>query len=84
MRFKNAKYTFVCNREVREEFKALCKLCGLSPSDMLQEVMIEFNENTKKIAKMKDVSEVRSLLQEKMDFASNEIQYFEEHRNIEE
>ena len=83
MRFKNAKYTFVCNREVREEFKALCKVCGLSPSDMLQEVMIEFNENAKKISNMHDISEVRALLQEKMDYASNEIQQIDEHRTVE-
>lgn len=83
MRFKNAKYTFVCNRDVREEFKALCRVCGLSPSDMLQEVMIEFNENAKRIAQMKDVSEVRALLQEKVDYASNEVQQIEEHRTSE-
>lgn len=79
MRFKNAKYSFCCNKDVREEFKMYCKISGISPSDILQAVMIEFNENAKKISNMKDISEVRGLLQEKMDYVTDELQKAEEH-----
>ena len=76
---KNSNYTFRCNEVVKEEFKALCRVGKVSPSDVLQAVMMEFNENTKRIAQMKDVGEIRALLQEKMDCVSGELQHIEEH-----
>lgn len=80
---RNSNYTFRCNEDVKEEFKALCRLCKVSPSELLQSVMIEFNENTKRIAEMKDVGEIRALLREKVDLANNELQRIEEHPTFE-
>ena len=81
---KDSNYTFRCNEVVKEEFKALCRVGKVSPSDVLQAVMIEFNENTKRIANMKDVGEIRALLQEKMNYVSNEIQRLEKKQVSEE
>ena len=81
---KDSNYTFRCNEVVKEEFKALCRVGKVSPSDVLQAVMIEFNENTKRIANMKDVGEIRALLQEKMNYVSNEIQHLEKKQVSEE
>ena len=81
---KDSNYTFRCNEVVKEEFKALCRVGKVSPSDVLQAVMIEFNENTKRIANMKDVGEIRALLQEKMNYVSNETQHLEKKQVSEE
>lgn len=78
---KKDRYAIRCNREVKREFMALCRVVGVSPSDVLQSVMIEFNENTKRIANMKDITEIQALLQEKMDYASDKIQQYENNQN---
>ena len=79
MRFKNAKYTFACNEDIREEFKMLCKISNMSPSEILQGAMLEFNDNIKRISSMQDISEVRALLQEKMEVVDKEMQEIEQH-----
>ena len=81
---KNDRYAIRCNRELKKEFMALCRVVGVSPSDVIQSVMIEFNENTKRIANMKDISEIQSLLQEKMNYVSDEIQHLEKKQISEE
>lgn len=81
---KNDRYAIRCNRELKKEFMALCRVVGVSPSDVIQSVMIEFNENTKRIANMKDISEIQALLQEKMNYVSDEIQHLENKQISEE
>lgn len=84
MRYKNSKYSFNCNKEIKEEFKLYCKISGVSPSEILQAVMIEFNDNARRISNMQDITELRALLQEKMDLANNEIQQAVDHSALEE
>lgn len=74
---KDDRYSVRCNRQLKMEFMALCRVVGVSPSDVIQSIMIEFNENTKRIANMKDISEIQALFQEKINLANNEIQQYE-------
>lgn len=83
MKVKNSRYDFRVNKDTKEKFKVYCKIMNVSPSDVLSEVLEEFNSNAEKIIKMQDINELRSLLREKMDYASNEIQHMEQQRAIE-
>lgn len=73
MENKNSNYTFRCNEVLKERFKMLCKISKVSPSDVLQEVMLEFCDNAERIMQMKDVTELRQLFIDKMDIADKEI-----------
>ena len=75
---KNDKYTFRCNGELKEKFKILCKIGNVSPSDVLQNVMIEFCDNAERIMNMQDITELRQLFIDKMNIADNEIKKIEE------
>lgn len=78
MRYKDNKYSFCCNKELKEEFKTYCKICGVSPSDVLGDVMKEFVDNAKRIMEMKDVTELRQLFMDKMNTANEEIKKFKD------
>ena len=70
---KDAKYTFMLNKEQREKFKMYCKIMKVSPSDMLCEVVYNFNEDVDRIIEMKDMSEIQDMLQGKFNKATEEI-----------
>lgn len=70
---KNSKYTFRCNDKLKEDFQVFCKVGGVSPSDVLQTVMLEFNEMAQKVMAMKDVTELRDLLQSSINRANEEM-----------
>lgn len=51
-----------------------CKMMKVSPSDMLVEVVENFNNDVDKIIQMKDVSELQEMLQGKFQVANSEIE----------
>ena len=70
---KDAKYTFVINREEREKFKNYCRLVKVSPSDMLCEVVYNFNKDAEKVIKMKEIDELYDMLDGKYYEGVSEI-----------
>lgn len=78
---KDSKYTFNINKEQKEKFKAYCKMVKMSPSDILIEVIENFNNDVDKIIQMKDVSELQEMLQGKFQVASNEIELLKAKKN---
>lgn len=71
---KDSKYSFIVNREVKEKFKRYCKTLNISPSDILSEIMINFNNDVDKVIQMKDASELQAMLQGKVAKVENEIE----------
>lgn len=79
---KNDKYSFRINDEVKHRFKVYCKIMNISPSDILCEVVMNFNDDVEKIIAMKSADELRALLQGKFTRAEREIhQLLEEKKN---
>lgn len=76
---KDSSYNIRTNKELKEKFKDYCKIMNVSPSDVLLNVMIEFNDNAEKIIAMQDIKELRTLFNEKMNNADKEMQIIEEH-----
>lgn len=76
---RNSTYTFRCDEELKEKFKMLCKIGKVSPSSVLQDVMMEFCDNAEKIMNMEDITELRNLFIDKMNIADNEIKKIEEY-----
>ena len=76
---KDTTYNLRTNKELKEKFQDYCKIMNISPSDVLLNVMIEFNDNAEKIIAMRDIKELRSLFNEKMNIADKEMQCLEEH-----
>lgn len=76
---KDSSYNIRTNKELKEKFKDYCKIMNVSPSDVLLNVMIEFNDNAEKIIAMQDVKELRALFNEKMSNADKEMQVIEGH-----
>ena len=70
---KDAKYTFNINMEEREKFKMYCKLMKVSPSELLGEVILNFNADVDRIIKMKEVGELQEMMQGKFAQAQAEI-----------
>lgn len=70
---KDAKYTFLVNMEEREKFKMYCRLMRVSPSDLLGEVIFNFNRDAEKIIKMKSVDELQEMLEGKYSQGVEEI-----------
>ena len=70
---KNSKYAFRVNKEVKDKFKMYCKVINVSPSDILSEIMINFNNDVDRIIEMKSIDELQAMLQGKFDQAQLEI-----------
>lgn len=70
---KDAKYTFLVNREEREKFKMYCRVMNVSPSDLLGEVVFNFNRDAEQIIKMKDIDELQAMLEGKYIQGKSEI-----------
>lgn len=70
---KNSTYNFRINKEVKEKFKAYCKVMNVSPSDIIAEVILNFNEDVDKIIAMKNIDELQELVQGKFTRVQGEI-----------
>lgn len=70
---KDSKYAFRVNKEVKDKFKMYCKVMNISPSDILSEIMINFNNDVDKIIEMKNVDELQAMVQGKFAQAQMEI-----------
>ena len=70
---KDSKYAFRVNKEVKDKFKMYCKVINVSPSDILSEIMINFNNDVDRIIEMKSIDELQAMLQGKFDQAQLEI-----------
>lgn len=78
---KDAKYTFMVNKEEREKFKMYCRLMKVSPSDLLGEVILNFNSDVDKIIEMQNVDELQDMLQGKFTQAQMEIEHLKANKN---
>lgn len=76
---KNSKYAFRVNDEIKGKFKMYCKIVGVSPSDVLSEVMVEFNASIDKIMEMKTVDELQSMVKGQYEFVQSEIERVSSH-----
>ena len=70
---KDAKYTFLINKEEREKFKTYCRVMNVSPSDLLGEVVFNFNRDAEQIIKMKEIDELQAMLECKYVQGKKEI-----------
>lgn len=70
---KDSKYAFRVNKEVKDKFKMYCKVMNISPSDILSEIMVNFNNDVDKIIEMKNVDELQAMVQGKFAQAQMEI-----------
>lgn len=70
---KSSRYSIRCDEALKERYKKLCKVANVSPSDIIQSAMLEFCNNTERILEMKDITELRNLLQEKVDIVEESI-----------
>lgn len=70
---KDSKYAFRVNKSVKDKFKMYCKVMNISPSDILSDIMIEFNRDAEKIIKMKSVDELQEMLEGKYAQGVDEI-----------
>lgn len=70
---KDSKYAFRVNKEVKDKFKMYCKVMNISPSYILSEIMINFNNDVDKIIEMKNVDELQAMVQGKFAQAQMEI-----------
>jgi len=70
---KDSKYAFRVNKGVKDKFKMYCKVMNISPSDILSDIMIEFNRDAEKIIKMKSVDELQEMLEGKYAQGVDEI-----------
>jgi len=71
---KNSKYSFRVDEEVKDRFKMYCKIMKISPSDMLSEIMVNFNRDVDKIIQMKSVEELHAMMQGKFVQAEQEME----------
>ena len=63
---KNARYTFRVGSEIKDKFRMYCKVMNVSPSDVLTEVMVEFNNNAEQIIQMRDIAELQEMFRQKV------------------
>lgn len=70
---KDDKYSFRINKEVKDKFKAYCKVMGISPSDVLCDIMVQFNRDAEQIIRMKDIDELQLMLEGKYTQGKKEL-----------
>ena len=70
---KDSKYAFRVNKEVKDKFKMYCKVMNISPSDILSDIMIDFNNSVDKIIEMKNIDELQAMVQGKFIQVQKEI-----------
>lgn len=74
---KDDRYSFRINSDMKDKFQIYCKMLKVSPSDVLIEVVKEFNDNAEQIIKMQDVSELREMFRQKVQIGQKEIDTLE-------
>lgn len=79
---KNARYTFRVNDEVRDKFKAYCKMMNISPSDILSEIMINFINDVDRIVEMQNINELQEMVQRKFARLQSEVNKVGEQHNF--
>ena len=70
---KDSKYAFRVNKGVKDKFKMYCKVMNISPSDILSDIMIDFNNSVDKIIEMKNIDELQAMVQGKFIQVQKEI-----------
>lgn len=73
MRNKNSTYTFRVDQECKDKFKVYCRIMNVSPSDVLSEVMTDFNNVVDEIVKMKNIDDLQAMVQSKFVSVQNEL-----------
>jgi len=79
---KNSKYTFRVDEEVKDKFKMYCKIMKISPSDMLSEIMVNFNSDVDKIIQMKEVEELQAMMQGKFVQAEKDMELIKAKKEV--
>jgi hypothetical protein len=70
---KDDRYAFRVNKELKTKFKNYCRVMNVSPSDVLSEVMMDFNNVVDEIIKMKNIDELQAMVQGKFTSVQNEL-----------
>lgn len=70
---KDSKYAFRVNKGVKDKFKMYCKVMNISPSDILSDIMIDFNNSVDKIIEMKNIDELQAMVQGKFIQVQKEV-----------
>lgn len=81
MRKKNSSYTFRVDEECKNKFQIYCKMINVSPSDVLSEVMKEFNANAEEVIKMKDIDELQEMYRRKVAKGQEELDSLKANKN---
>lgn len=79
---KDDRYAIRCNSEVKQSFMTFCKIGGVSPSDVLQAVMIEFNQMAESVLAIQDVTELRGILQDSINRVNEGVAEFEKSTDL--
>ena len=58
---------------MKDKFQIYCKMMKISPSDVLIEVVKEFNDNAEQIIQMRDISELQEMFRQKVLLGQKEI-----------
>lgn len=56
-------------------------MMNVSPSDVLTEVMKEFNDNAEQIMQMRDISELQEMFRQKVQMGQKEIDSLKANKN---
>lgn len=78
---KDDRYAFRVNKELKDKFKMYCKVMNISPSDVLSEVMMDFNNTVDEIVKMKDIDELQAMVQGKFTLVQEELELLKAKKN---
>lgn len=81
---KDSRYAFRVNKDIKEKFKIYCKIVGVSPSDILTEVMSNFNDDVDRIIAMQSADELMDMLKGKFSRAELEICRLLEEKKIQQ
>lgn len=79
---KDARYTFRLNGDMKDKFQIYCKMMKISPSDVLIEVIQEFNDNAEEIIQMQDINELQEMFRKKVQIGQREIDTLKAKRKL--
>lgn len=78
---KDDRYSFRINKDMKDKFQIYCKMMKISPSDVLIEVVKEFNDNAEQIIQMQDISELQEMFRQKVQIGQKEIDSLKADKN---
>ena len=67
---------------MKDKFQIYCKMMKISPSDVLIEVIQEFNDNAEEIIQMQDINELQEMFRKKVQIGQREIDTLKAKRKL--